>query len=121
MKCRNWETCENRDKDGDSVGCETHGCFESSIPSCSLSPCSQNSDKNRLDWLDEQTKQLNGICGSRYGWRFDRNMNRNAMLADHHFPVMDVRQAIDTAMGYENVGAESSVSIETGSTGKRIL
>ncbi|MEH4799783.1 hypothetical protein PO472_13180, partial [Atlantibacter hermannii] len=56
-------------------------------------------DKQRLDWLDAQNKRLNEYYGTAYGWKFDANFQRNAMmLNDSNYPVMTVRQAIDEAM-----------------------
>lgn len=56
-------------------------------------------DKQRLDWLDAQNKRLNEYYGTAYGWKFDANFQRNAMiLNDSNYPVMNVRQAIDEAM-----------------------
>lgn len=55
-------------------------------------------DTKRLDWLDTQTKRLNEYYGTVYGWKFDANFQRNAMmLNDSNYPVMTVRQAIDEA------------------------
>lgn len=56
-------------------------------------------DSKRLDWLDAQNKRLNEYYGTSYGWKFDANFQRNAMmLNDSNYPVMTVRQAIDEAM-----------------------
>lgn len=56
-------------------------------------------DTRRLDWLDDQNKRLNDYFGTTYGWKFDANFQRNAMmLNDSNYPVMTVRQAIDEAM-----------------------
>ncbi|EOE6915511.1 hypothetical protein ACKS9G_001962 [Cronobacter turicensis] len=56
-------------------------------------------DTKRLDWLDAQNKRLNEYYGTYYGWKFDANFQRNAMmLNDSNYPVMTVRQAIDEAM-----------------------
>ncbi|HDI8654708.1 TPA: hypothetical protein PPE37_000410 [Escherichia coli] len=56
-------------------------------------------DTKRLDWLDAQNKRLNEYYGTSYGWKFDANFQRNAMmLNDSNYPVMNVRQAIDEAM-----------------------
>ncbi|EPD8041677.1 hypothetical protein ACSD42_002189 [Cronobacter sakazakii] len=56
-------------------------------------------DTKRLDWLDAQNKRLNEYYGTAYGWKFDANFQRNAMmLNDSNYPVMTVRQAIDEAM-----------------------
>ncbi|WP_312383977.1 hypothetical protein [Atlantibacter subterraneus] len=56
-------------------------------------------DKQRLDWLDAQNKRLNEYYGTSYGWKFDANFQRNAMmLNDSNYPVMTVRQAIDEAI-----------------------
>ncbi|NBD00895.1 hypothetical protein GV764_17970 [Atlantibacter hermannii] len=56
-------------------------------------------DSKRLDWLDAQNKRLNEYYGTTYGWKFDANFQRNAMmLNDGNYPVMNVRQAIDEAM-----------------------
>lgn len=56
-------------------------------------------DTKRLDWLDAQNKRLNEFYGTSYGWKFDANFQRNAMmLNDNNYPVMNVRQAIDEAM-----------------------
>lgn len=56
-------------------------------------------DTKRLDWLDVQNKRLNEYYGTSYGWKFDANFQRNAMmLNDSNYPVMTVRQAIDEAM-----------------------
>ncbi|HFK9525417.1 TPA: hypothetical protein ACG0T3_004092 [Citrobacter farmeri] len=62
------------------------------IPDCS-------EDTKRLDWLDYQNKRLNEYYGTAYGWKFDANFQRNAMmLNDSNYPVMTVRQAIDQAI-----------------------
>lgn len=56
-------------------------------------------DTRRLDWLDTQNKRLNEYHGTDYGWKFDANFQRNAMmLNDSNYPVMTVRQAIDEAI-----------------------
>ena len=56
-------------------------------------------DTRRLDWLDAQNKRLNEYYGTAYGWKFDANFQRNAMmLNDSNYPVMTVRQAIDEAI-----------------------
>ncbi|MDV0327165.1 hypothetical protein RVO06_00635 [Enterobacter hormaechei] len=56
-------------------------------------------DTKRLDWLDAQNKRLNEYYGTSYGWKFDANFQRNAMmLNDSNYPVMSVRQAIDEAI-----------------------
>lgn len=56
-------------------------------------------DTKRLDWLDAQNKRLNEYYGTTYGWKFDANFQRNAMmLNDSNYPVMTVRQAIDEAI-----------------------
>lgn len=56
-------------------------------------------DTKRLDWLDYQNKRLNEYYGTAYGWKFDANFQRNAMmLNDSNYPVMTVRQAIDQAI-----------------------
>lgn len=56
-------------------------------------------DTKRLDWLDAQNKRLNEYYGTSYGWKFDANFQRNAMmLNDSNYPVMNVRRAIDEAM-----------------------
>ena len=56
-------------------------------------------DSKRLDWLDAQNKRLNEYYGTSYGWKFDANFQRNAMmLNDSNYPVMTVRQAIDEAI-----------------------
>ncbi|HIE8320103.1 hypothetical protein [Salmonella enterica] len=56
-------------------------------------------DTKRLDWLDAQNKRLNEYYGTSYGWKFDANFQRNAMmLNDSNYPVMTVRQAIDEAI-----------------------
>lgn len=56
-------------------------------------------DTRRLDWLDAQNNRLNDYYGTAYGWKFDANFQRNAMmLNDSNYPVMTVRQAIDEAM-----------------------
>ncbi|WP_427868523.1 hypothetical protein [Enterobacter cloacae] len=56
-------------------------------------------DTKRLDWLDAQNKRLNEYYGTTYGWKFDANFQRNAMmLNDSNYPVMNVRQAIDAAI-----------------------
>ncbi|HGF1015274.1 hypothetical protein [Enterobacter cloacae] len=62
------------------------------IPDCS-------EDTKRLDWLEAQNKRLNEYYGTTYGWKFDANFQRNAMmLNDSNYPVMTVRQAIDEAI-----------------------
>lgn len=56
-------------------------------------------DTKRLDWLDAQNTRLNEYYGTSYGWKFDANFQRNAMmLNDSNYPVMTVRQAIDEAI-----------------------
>ncbi|WP_276855016.1 hypothetical protein [Enterobacter oligotrophicus] len=56
-------------------------------------------DTKRLNWLDAQNKRLNEYYGTSYGWKFDANFQRNAMmLNDSNYPVMNVRQAIDEAI-----------------------
>jgi hypothetical protein len=56
-------------------------------------------DTRRLDWLDAQNMRLNEYYGTSYGWKFDANFQRNAMmLNDSNYPVMTVRQAIDEAI-----------------------
>lgn len=56
-------------------------------------------DSKRLDWLDAQNKRLNEYYGTSYGWKFDANFQRNAMmLNDSNYPFMTVRQAIDEAI-----------------------
>lgn len=56
-------------------------------------------DTKRLNWLDTQNKRLNEYYGTAYGWKFDANFQRNAMmLNDSNFPVMTIRQAIDEAI-----------------------
>ncbi|HBU8849414.1 TPA: hypothetical protein MDF20_000987 [Citrobacter sedlakii] len=56
-------------------------------------------DTKRLDWLEAQNKRLNEYYGTTYGWKFDANFQRNAMmLNDSNYPVMTVRQAIDEAI-----------------------
>lgn len=58
-----------------------------------------SADTKRLNWLDAQNARLNEYYGTSYGWKFDANFQRNAMmLNDSNFPVMTVRQAIDEAM-----------------------
>ncbi len=60
---------------------------------------SDSEDTKRLDWLDAQNKRLNEYYGTLYGWKFDANFQRNAMmLNDSNYPVMTVRQAIDQAI-----------------------
>ncbi|HCL6947651.1 TPA: DUF3850 domain-containing protein [Enterobacter cloacae] len=62
-----------------------------------IKDCSE--DTKRLDWLDAQNKRLNEYHGTTYGWKFDANFQRNAMmLNDSNYPVMSVRQAIDEAI-----------------------
>ncbi|EPQ8921268.1 hypothetical protein ACUW1X_003000 [Enterobacter hormaechei] len=62
------------------------------IPDCS-------EDTKRLDWLEAQNKRLNEYYGTTYGWKFDANFQRNAMmLNDSNYPVMTVRQSIDEAI-----------------------
>ncbi|QLW43857.1 hypothetical protein [Citrobacter sp. RHBSTW-00524] len=56
-------------------------------------------DSKRLDWLDAQNKRLNEYYRTSYGWKFDANFQRNAMmLNDSNYPVLTVRQAIDEAI-----------------------
>ncbi|WP_268055663.1 MULTISPECIES: hypothetical protein [unclassified Citrobacter] len=56
-------------------------------------------DTKRLDWLDAQNKRLNEYYSTAYGWKFDANFQRNAMmLNDSNYPVMTIRQAIDEAI-----------------------
>ncbi len=58
-----------------------------------------SADTKRLDWLDAQNKRLNEYYGTSYGWKFDANFQRNAMmLNDSNYPAMTVRQAIDEAI-----------------------
>ena len=66
---------------------------------CLLELPDVSTDTKRLNWLDAQNTRLNEYYGTSYGWRFDANFQRNAMmLNDCNFPVMTVRQAIDEAM-----------------------
>ncbi|WP_336195308.1 hypothetical protein [Hafnia paralvei] len=66
---------------------------------CLLELPDVSTDTKRLNWLDAQNARLNEYYGTAYGWRFDANFQRNAMmLNDCNFPVMTVRQAIDEAM-----------------------
>lgn len=66
---------------------------------CFVSTPNGSEDTSRLDWLDAQNKRLNEYYGTSYGWKFDANFQRNAMmLNDINYPVMDVRQAIDEAI-----------------------
>lgn len=66
---------------------------------CFVSTPNGLEDTSRLDWLDAQNKRLNEYYGTSYGWKFDANFQRNAMmLNDSNYPVMDVRQAIDEAI-----------------------
>ena len=37
-------------------------------------------DTKRLNWLDAQNKRLNEYYGTSYGWKFDANFQRNAMM-----------------------------------------
>lgn len=58
-----------------------------------------SADTKRLNWLDAQNKRLNEYYGTAYGWKFDANFQRNAMmLNDSNYPVMTIRQAIDAAI-----------------------
>ncbi|WP_405079653.1 hypothetical protein ACI51Z_09225 [Pectobacterium carotovorum] len=58
-----------------------------------------SADTKRLDWLDAQNKRLNEYYGTSYGWKFDANFQRNAMmLNDSNYPALTVRQAIDKAI-----------------------
>lgn len=66
---------------------------------CFVSTPNGLEDTSRLDWLDAQNKRLNEYYGTSYGWKFDANFQRNAMmLNDSNYPVMDIRQAIDEAI-----------------------
>ncbi|HAU5636073.1 ead/Ea22-like family protein [Citrobacter amalonaticus] len=70
-----------------------------SLPSNSPVIPDSSEDTKRLNWLDAQNKRLNEYYGTSYGWKFDANFQRNAMmLNDSNYPVMTVRQAIDQAI-----------------------
>jgi len=60
----------------------------------------EQEDTKRLDWLDEVTRKTNERNGTVYGWRFDINHNRAALM-DHNWPALSIRQAIDAAMNKE--------------------
>jgi|GEM_PF-2059712 len=60
-------------------------------------------DGERLDWLDEVNRKANERNGTVYGWRFDINHNRAALM-DHNWPALSIRAAIDAAI---NKGAEN--------------
>ncbi len=57
----------------------------------------QAKDAERLDWLDEVNRKTNERNGTRYGWKFDINHNRAALM-DHNWPAKSIREAIDAAM-----------------------
>ncbi|EDW9825732.1 hypothetical protein GTR05_004961 [Salmonella enterica] len=82
------------------VGCATAPDKGPAMPVvCFVSTPNGSEDTSRLDWLDAQNKRLNEYYGTSYGWKFDANFQRNAMmLNDSNYPVMDVRQAIDEAI-----------------------
>ncbi len=82
------------------VGCATGPDKGPAMPVvCFVSTPNGSEDTSRLDWLDAQNKRLNEYYGTSYGWKFDANFQRNAMmLNDSNYPVMDVRQAIDEAI-----------------------
>lgn len=72
-------------------------------------------DTKRLDWLDAQNKRLNEYYGTSYGWKFDANFQRNAMmLNDSNYPVMSVRQAIDEAIAAAPQQEAMSSALEHG-------
>ena len=62
-------------------------------------------DKARLDWLDSANEEMNLRTGTHYGWRFDWNGNRVAILSDMHLPPLSVREALDNAMGAARTAA----------------
>lgn len=53
-------------------------------------------DKARLDWLDGVNTSANRRNGTVYGWHFDINHNRAALMDSHHHRLT-VREAIDCA------------------------
>jgi len=53
-------------------------------------------DAERLNWLDEVNRRTNERNGTVYGWKFDMNHNRAALM-DHNFPALSIRAAIDAA------------------------
>ena len=67
----------------------------------------QKTDTRRLDWLDEVNRRTNERIGTVYGWRFDINHNRAALM-DHNSPALTIRQAIDKAMTDHQVAAAHS-------------
>ncbi|QHJ81907.1 MAG: hypothetical protein [Caudoviricetes sp.] len=82
-------------------GCTTLNHYHATLTSAGNSPVipDGSADTKRLNWLDAQNARLNEYYGTAYGWKFDANFQRNAMmLNDCNFPVMTVRQAIDEAM-----------------------
>ncbi|UIF90936.1 hypothetical protein [Cupriavidus sp. UYPR2.512] len=58
-------------------------------------------DAERLDWLDQVNRATNERNDTTYGWRFDINHNRAALM-DHNLPALSVRQAIDAAKEVSN-------------------
>ena len=66
---------------------------------------SLEADKARLDWLDSANEEMNLRTGTHYGWRFDWNGNRVAILSDMHLPPLSVREALDNAMGAARTAA----------------
>lgn len=58
-------------------------------------------DAARLDWLDQINKNANARNGTVYGWRFDINHNRAALM-NHNFPALTIRQAIDAAINIKD-------------------
>jgi hypothetical protein len=59
-------------------------------------PQAASEDSKRLDWLDEVNARTNEKHGTVYGWKFDINHNRAALM-DHNWPAKSIRAAIDDA------------------------
>lgn len=94
---------EKRDDDGSVTSDFDQGwnAYRADMLQAGNSPATPDDleDTKRLDWLDAQNKRLNEYYGTAYGWKFDANFQRNAMmLNDSNYPVMTVRQAIDEAI-----------------------
>jgi hypothetical protein len=62
-------------------------------------------DAERLDWLDEINRQTNEHYGTTYGWKFDINHNRAALM-DHNWPALSIREAIDAAIAAHTKAAK---------------
>ena len=86
---------EKRDEDGNTTSEFDHGwnACRAAMLQAGNSPVTPDGseDTKRLNWLDTQNKRLNEYYGTAYGWKFDANFQRNAMmLNDSNFPVMTI-------------------------------